>query len=166
MSSGTKPNDPLLRMKEHLQEGLMKTTFGPFAALLLAGAMCVQPANAQPAPQGSYLNSCKNVGMDRDRLIADCPGTNGRWQRTVLDVDHCVGDIANLDGRLSCARGPREGYGSSRGPEWGGGYGSSQGADWRGSYGSSRAGDWRDEQRARCWHILDPLERERCWWGR
>jgi hypothetical protein len=147
-------------------------------------------ANAQPAPQGSYLNGCKNVGMDRDKLIADCPGANGRWQRTVLDIDRCVGDIANLDGRLSCTRGPRasygssqgpdwgegygssqgpdwgEGYGSSQGPDWGEGYGSSQGADWRAGYGSSRAEDWRDEQRARCWHILDPLERERCWWGR
>jgi hypothetical protein len=132
----------------------MKTTVGAFAALLLAGAMCVQPANAQPAPQGSYLNSCRNVGMDRDKLIADCPGVNGRWQRTVLDIDRCVGDIANINGRLSCERGVREGYGSSRRE------------DWREGYGTSREEAWRDEQRARCWHILDPFERERCRWGR
>jgi CVNH domain len=154
MSGGTKPSDPLLRVEEHLQEGLMKTTFGASAALLLAGTIYVQPAHAQPAPQGSYLNSCTHVGMDRDKLIADCRRPDGGWQRTVLDVDRCVGDIANINGRLNCDRGPREGYGSSRGPDWGAGY------------GSSRAEDWRDAQRARCWHILDPVERERCWWGR
>lgn len=132
----------------------MKTALGTFAVLLLAGTMCTQPADAQPAPRGSYLNSCRNVGMDRDKLIADCPRTDGRWQRTVLDVDRCVGDIANINGRLSCERGVREGYGSSRRE------------DWREGYGSSREEAWRDEQRARCWHIIDPFERERCWWDR
>ena len=65
----------------------MKTALGVFAALVLAGATYIQPANAQPAPQGSYLNSCRNVGMDRDKLIADCPGVNGRWQRNRFE--HC-----------------------------------------------------------------------------
>ena len=132
----------------------MKTTLGAFAALLLAGAMYIQPADAQTAPQGSYLNSCRHVGMDRDKLSADCRRADGGWQRTVLDVDRCVGDIANVNGRLSCNRGPREGYGSS-GRE-----------DWREGYGSSRREELRDEERARCWHIIDPFERERCWWGR
>jgi CVNH domain len=88
-------------------------TLDAFVALLLAGVMYVQPAHAQPAPQGSYLNSCTHVGMDRDELIADCRRPDGGWQRTVLDIDRCAGDIANIGGRLSCNRGPREGYGSS-----------------------------------------------------
>ena len=133
----------------------MKTTLGAFVALLLAGAMYVQPAHAQPAPQGSYLNSCTHVGMDRDKLIADCRRMDGSWQRTVLDVDRCTGDIANLNGRLSCNRGGMQE-----------GYGASGRQDWREGYGSSRRDEFRDEQRARCWHILDPFERERCWWGR
>src|SRR6266446_7072772 len=132
----------------------MKTALGTFAALLLAGAMNIQPAHAQPAPQGSYLNSCTHVGMDRDKLFADCRRADGGWQRTVLDVDRCVGDIGNINGRLSCNRGPGEGYGASRHENW------------REGYGSSPRDEWRDEQRARCWHILDPFEREHCWWGR
>jgi hypothetical protein len=132
----------------------MKTALGTFAALLLAGTMCTQPAHAQPAPQGSYLNSCTHVGMDRDRLIADCRRADGGWHRTVLDINRCVGDIGNINGQLSCNRGPGEAYGASRQENW------------REGYGSSRRDEWRDEQRARCWHILDPFERERCWWGR
>ena len=132
----------------------MKTALGTFAALLLTGTMCTQPAHAQPAPQGSYLNSCTHVGMDRDQLIADCRRPDGGWHKTVLDINRCVGDIANINGQLTCNRGPGEGYGASRQENW------------REGYGSSRRDEWRDEQRARCWHILDPFERERCWWGR
>jgi hypothetical protein len=118
----------------------MKATLGALAAFLLAGAIQVQPAHAQPAPQGSYLNSCTHIGMEGDRLIADCRRMDGSWQRTVLDIDRCTGDIGNLNGHLRCNRGPREGYGSS---------------GWREDYGS----------RERCSGIVDPGERERCWRG-
>jgi hypothetical protein len=47
----------------------MKTTLGASVALLLAAVICAQPAHAQRAPQGSYLNSCRNAGMDGDRLL-------------------------------------------------------------------------------------------------
>ena len=131
----------------------MRTSLAALAALLLGGALYVQPAQAQPAPQGSYLNSCTHVGIEGDRLFADCRRTDGAWQRTVLDIDRCVGDIANLNGRLNCSRSPREGYGSSaRG-------------DWREGYGSSQRDEWRDERRARCSGIFDTYERERCWRG-
>jgi CVNH domain len=132
----------------------MKTALGAAAAVLLAGTMCTQPAHAQSVPQGSYLASCTHVGMDRDRLIADCRRADGGWQRTVLDINRCVGDIGNMNGQLTCNRGP------------GGGYGASRQENWREGYGSSGRDEWRDEQRARCWHILDPYERDRCWWGR
>jgi CVNH domain len=131
----------------------VRNLLGAVAALALAGSLYGQPALAQPAPQGSYLNSCTHVDMDRDRLIADCRRPDGGWHRTVLDINRCAGDIANINGQLSCNRGPGPGYGSSRGP--GPGYG----------YGSSRSEDWRSEQRARCWHILDSFERDRCWNG-
>jgi hypothetical protein len=132
----------------------MKTTLGAFAALLLASAVHVPPAHAQPTPQGSYLNSCTHVDMDRDRLIADCRRPDGGWHRTVLDIRGCVGDIGNINGQLRCNHVPGEGYGSSHRE------------DWRGGYGSSAREEWRDEQRARCWQMMDPFERERCWWGR
>jgi hypothetical protein len=115
----------------------MKATLGAFTALLLAGAVYIQPAHAQSAPQGSYLDSCRHIGMEGDRLFADCRRMDGGWQRTVLDVDRCVGDIGNQDGRLTCNRGAREGYGSSR-------------------YGEGE----------RCSRIRDPHERELCWRGR
>src|SRR5262249_51560151 len=102
----------------------MKTALGTFAALLLAGAMYVQPAHAQPAPQGSYLNSCNNVGMDGDRLIADCRRPDGGWHRTALDIHRCVGDIANINGQLNCNRGPRGGYATE---DWRQGYGQGYG---------------------------------------
>ena len=132
----------------------MKTALGAFAAVLLASAMCTQPAHAQSVPQGSYLDSCTHVGMDRDRLVADCRRADGGWHRTVLDVNRCVGDIGNINGQLSCNRGP------------GGSYGASRQENWREGYGSSGRDEWRDQQRARCWHILDPYERDRCWSGR
>ena len=132
----------------------MKTALGAAAAVLLAGTMCTQPAHPQSVPQGSYLDSCTHVGMDRDRLVADCRRADGGWHRTVLDVNRCVGDIGNLNGQLTCNRGP------------GGGYGASRQENWREGYGSSGRDEWRDEQRARCRHILDPYERDRCWSGR
>jgi CVNH domain-containing protein len=132
----------------------MKTTLGASVTLLLAAVACAQPAHAQRAPQGSYLASCRNVGMDGGRLVADCRSPDGAWHRTALDIGRCAGDIANIHGRLNCNRGPREGYGSNaRG-------------DWREGDGSNRHEEWRDAQRARCWHVLDPYERDRCWWGR
>ena len=121
----------------------MKATLGALAAVLLAGAVCVQPAHAQRAPQGSYLNSCRHVGMEGDRLVADCRRVDGGWERTVLDIDRCVGDIGNQNGHLTCNRGHREGYGSSGSRAWREGYGPNE----------------------RCSGVADPYERERCWRG-
>jgi hypothetical protein len=119
----------------------MKLALGAFTAALLAGAIFVQPVQAQPAPQGSYINSCRHIGIRGDRLFADCRRMDGSWQRTALDVAGCVGDIGNLDGRLTCNRAPN------------GRYGSSDRRDWREGYGP-------DE---RCSAIADYYARERCW---
>jgi hypothetical protein len=144
---------PCYKQQKCSTEGRMRTALGAFAPLLLAGQVCIQPARAQPAPEGSYLNSCRHAGVEGDRLFADCRRIDGSWQRTVLDIDRCAGDIVNINGRLSCNRGPREGY-----------YGSSGPRDWREQgYNSSQSEDWRDERRARCAAIFDPYERQRCW---
>ena|SRR5215469_18800804 len=123
----------------------MKVTLGALTAFLLAGAVYIQPAQAQPGPQGSYLNSCRHVGMEGDRLIADCRRMDGNWERTVLDIDRCVGDIGNVNGHLTCNRGGRGG--------------------WHEGYGSSRSDDWRADREARCSGMHDPYDRERCWRG-
>jgi CVNH domain len=79
--------------------------------MLLSAAAA--PAHAQNAPPGSYLRSCQNVQTQGDRLVADCRRADGSWGRTSLDVDRCVGGIANMDGRLTCNHSDRS-YGRSR----------------------------------------------------
>jgi len=76
------------------------------------------PVHAQGyAPGGSYLDTCTDVRAFGDRIVAECQRMDGSWDRTALgDVGSCVGDIANMNGRLVCSR---EGYGSSYGPSYG-----------------------------------------------
>jgi len=101
----------------------MKIGFGALGALLLAGV--VWSAQAQGLPQGSYLQSCGNVGIQGDTLVALCRTVDGREQRAALDaVSHCVGDIGNNNGTLQCNYDsgaqpygqvpPQPGYGPSR----------------------------------------------------
>ena len=86
----------------------------PIAAAALLAALVAIPAYGQGVPGGSYLESCTNVHIFGDRVVADCRRVDGGWDRTVLrDVDRCVGGIANMNGRLICTYGER-GYGASR----------------------------------------------------
>ena len=123
----------------------MKTVLGALSAVLLAAPVCSQPAQAQPAPQGSYLESCRHIAMRGDTLFANCRRIDGSWQRTAVDVDRCRGDIANINGHLRCGGGS-------------GGY-----SDRREGYGSSQPEDWRADHQAQCAAIGNPYERERCW---
>src|SRR5216684_8794883 len=100
---------------------IMKITFGAVAALL-AGITCSALAQAQGVPQGTYLQSCGNVGVRGDTLVAICRARDGRDRRAELPgVSRCVGDIGNNNGRLQCNYGggarpggqapPQPGYG-------------------------------------------------------
>jgi len=89
------------------------------AAMVLSFAAIPVHAHAQGAPPGSYLRTCTHVATRGDTLVADCRRTDGSWGRTALrDVDRCVGDIGNMDGRLACNRGERS-YGWSRDRDYG-----------------------------------------------
>jgi CVNH domain len=89
------------------------------AAMVLSFAAAPVHAHAQGAPPGSYLRTCTHVATRGDTLVADCRRTDGSWGRTALrDVDRCVGDIGNMDGRLACNRGERS-YGWSRDRDYG-----------------------------------------------
>jgi hypothetical protein len=56
-------------------------------------------------PRGSYSETCRNIEARGDSLRALCQTMSGRWNETSLnDVDRCVGDIVNDDGRLECTR--------------------------------------------------------------
>lgn len=75
-------------------------------------------------PQGDYVQTCRNVSLQGDRLYAECQKRNGGWRRTSLDdVDRCNGNIANNNGRLTCAQGEgySGGYGDHREGGWHGG---------------------------------------------
>jgi CVNH domain-containing protein len=80
------------------------------AAMLLSTATI--PAQAQGVPGGSYLQSCTNVRMHGDRLVAECRRMDGSWDRSALNVGGCVGGIANTNGQLTCNYN-NPGYGSS-----------------------------------------------------
>jgi len=104
----------------------MKIGFATSAALLLAGIAWAAPAQAQGMPQGSYLQSCRDIGIQGDSLVAACRTVDGRTQRTALAaVNRCVGDIGNNNGNLQCNHnGGGRNYG--QGPQPGYGYGSSR----------------------------------------
>ncbi len=74
-----------------------------FAALLLAGIAWSVPAPAQGVPQGSYLQSCGDIGVQGDTLFAVCRSVDGRGRPAQLpSVSRCVGDIGNNNGMLQC----------------------------------------------------------------
>ena len=70
-------------------------------AVLMAGLSL--SAYGQAAPPGSYQQSCRDIGMQGSTLTAVCRRANGRGdQPTALNVAHCVGDIGNNNGQLTC----------------------------------------------------------------
>lgn len=57
-------------------------------------------------PAGSYKQSCTNASVRSGLLSATCKDSAGRYQNTSLRYEDCRGrDIANINGRLSCAIG-------------------------------------------------------------
>jgi len=54
-------------------------------------------------PPGTYLQSCKNVKVRWNSLIARCKMMNGQWRDSQLgDFSRCTGGIGNVDGQLTC----------------------------------------------------------------
>ena len=69
------------------------------------------------APQGSYRSSCNDVRVQNGTLVAFCRKPDGTWQTSAIGpVNQCVGDIQNVDGRLTCNE---AGTGSSTPPAQG-----------------------------------------------
>lgn len=83
----------------------MKTIGVLVAGLLLAGLCLPQSASAQSLPPGSYLGSCGHAYLQSDTLIATCRRADDDYSAqptALLAVQNCVGDIANLNGTLTC----------------------------------------------------------------
>ena len=61
-------------------------------------------------PQGTYLESCKNVRVRYNTLYARCKTRSGQWADTSLnDFGRCNGGIGNFDGQLRCGSGHGDG---------------------------------------------------------
>jgi hypothetical protein len=118
----------------------MRTAIAAFVGLALAGAAWAAPAQAQRAPQGSYLQSCTDVRMEGDTLVARCRRADGRADRTSLaEIHRCTGDIGNINGNLQCNYGgPPQAQAPYPGPRYGQapGYGAPGGPGPREGYGS------------------------------
>lgn len=60
-------------------------------------------AMAQGIPQGSYQQTCNNVSVNGDTLVASCQDANGSWHSTSLPgFDRCSTGIQNDNGTLRC----------------------------------------------------------------
>jgi CVNH domain len=58
---------------------------------------------AQQPPSGSYLQTCRDIGVRGSTLFATCQNTGGGWDSSELrDFQRCSGEIQNINGRLDC----------------------------------------------------------------
>lgn len=56
-------------------------------------------------PPGNYVQTCRNIQTNGNRLDAECQTKDGNWRRTSLNnLDRCSGDVANDNGHLVCGR--------------------------------------------------------------
>jgi hypothetical protein len=88
---------------------------------LLCGAFAAGPAQAQP--DGSYLQTCRNVAVaGRYRpdalLTAECRTKKGYWLESSLYYKNCRGDIFNENGALRCQGGQAGNPGSLPPGSW------------------------------------------------
>jgi len=75
-------------------------------------ATALAPASAQAIPSGSYQQSCTNIRVRGDQLIARCTNPQGVAIRSSIALDSCRrGDIVNSNGQLACNA---NGYGNGR----------------------------------------------------
>jgi hypothetical protein len=101
---------------------MKRILLGLAAAASLIGT-ALSPAAAQSVPNGSYQQSCTNIRIRGDQLIARCNLPRGGTARSSITLDSCRrGDIANVNGQLTCngngngyGRGHRDGNGNYNG---------------------------------------------------
>ena len=54
------------------------------------------------APQGSYTQTCRNVVVQGDQLVAECQDMQGNWRQTGLPSISACNGISNINGQLKC----------------------------------------------------------------
>jgi hypothetical protein len=73
----------------------------------VAAGAYVGPGGYSPVngPNGSYVQSCKEIQAKGDDLHARCQTSDGGWHNTKLDdYNKCHGDIVNDNGDLRCSK--------------------------------------------------------------
>ena len=79
----------------------MKIITTMMAGAVVAHLSWMQPAQAQGSSQGSYLQTCTDVRVQGDALVATCRTADRREQRSSLaGFKRCIGDIGNNNGVL------------------------------------------------------------------
>ena len=78
---------------------------GLLAAAAFGAASLTIPAAAQAQPRGSYAETCRDASATGGVLTAQCLDARGRAHQSSLGYTSCRGDIANLNGVLSCPGG-------------------------------------------------------------
>jgi hypothetical protein len=82
------------------------------AAFACIAAFWGTASSAQGIPQGTYQQTCNNVSVSGDTLIANCQDANGTWRTTQLPgFQSCTSEISNDNGNLRCAN---AGYGPAQ----------------------------------------------------
>jgi hypothetical protein len=51
----------------------------------------------------TYLATCRDIRQDGPMIRARCQDHNGNWRNSGIDARQCREDVANIDGRLTCA---------------------------------------------------------------
>jgi len=78
------------------------TTFG-VVALTMAFFSPGMTCTAQQPPSGSYLQTCRDIGVRGSTLYATCENGGGGWRSTKLrDFQRCSSEIQNINGNLQC----------------------------------------------------------------
>jgi CVNH domain len=78
---------------------------------VLGAGLQFAPALGSGAPNGSYRESCSNIGVHGTTLEAYCRNARG-WpvRASLARYDQCRSDIENNDGRLQCGQVPSGSY--------------------------------------------------------
>src|SRR5215813_6080101 len=64
---------------------------------------CVGGTPPGSVPSGTYQETCRDMRVDADTLIATCQKRDGTWRNTSLrHYNDCRGQIENDDGNLRC----------------------------------------------------------------
>ena len=100
--------------------------------VLFSLAFWAGSAGAETLPRGSYQQSCFDAGVSENTLRARCqyggkratvfPPSNATSPKTnwttLANVSYCIGDIANVSGRLVCRRWSTQPRTQPNGPDW------------------------------------------------